>query len=689
MIKKNKENKKFEYADLLKIKGTFEKGEVQRNYKGYSQFEYLKHQNIYGIINGNNSTIIKNKSTNTYKLWINRVRTHIRKSLVELISEDNIGIANALLLGDGSLISEEQKHMFSNANLSHILAISGMHVSYVIMGIGFLLKKISNRKSKYISVLLLVLFAFITRGAASVVRAVIMSTLAIIASLIYRKFDTLNNIAISAFLILLYNPYNLFNLGFQLSFLGTLGIVLFNTRINFKANKCIRLTVKYIENKKVKFLKNNVLFGLLKSKIFSKIIDLISVSISANILIFPILIYNFNKISFIFIISNLLVTPILAVLIFSGYIVAIFSFVSNKIAFIPGKFFDFFISSFQQIAEISSSIDFTSIVVGTPNVCIVILIYVLIFMFYYYYYYYYSSIYRHLSKIKNLYKYILISILILILFQNFNIYNSNFTIHFIDVGQGDCSLIITPSNKKILIDGGGNENGNYDVGEKVLVPYLLDRKIKSVDYLIFSHFDSDHCLGLFTVMKELKVKNVVISEQSKENSNYKFFCELAKEKKISVIKVKAGNKLKIDNLTYIQFLWPTNNQLTQNALNNNSILCKVFCKNISILFTGDVEAIAEREIAKIYGKGLQADILKVAHHGSITSSTEEFLEYVKPKIALIGVGKNNKFGHPSDEVLWRLEKRGVQIYRTDRDGEISIFIDKKGIVKADKFIDDS
>ena len=645
MIKKNKENKQFEYADLIQVNGSFEKGEVQRNYKGFSQFNYLKFQNIYGIIKGEKTIKLKHNSTNAYNLWINSVRLHIQSSLKELISKENLGIANALLLGDGSLITSEQKNIFSSANLSHILAISGMHVSYVILGISFLLKKISNRKRKYFLIILLFVYASVTGGAPSVLRAVIMSVLAIIASLIYRKSDTLNNISISAFIILLCNPYYLFNLGFQLSFLGTLGIVLFNARINFMLEKYVKCIIEHIKNKNSKF------YEIIKNKVILKITSLISVSISANILIFPVLIYNFNKISFIFLFSNLLVTPILGVLVFSGYIIVICSSFSNKVAFIPSKIFNLLISCFRKIAEISSYIDLTKFTIGTPKILTIIFIYLLIFMLYYYSYFYSKLLYR----IKKAFSFLLIIISVfIILFLNLNSYNSVLTIRFIDVGQGDCTLIITSSNKKILIDGGGSETGNYNVGEKVLVPYLLDRKIKSVDFLIFSHFDSDHCLGLFTVMEKLKVKNAIISEQSKESGNYKYFCKLAKERKVNVVKVKAGNRLKIDDSTNIQFLWPVENQLTQNPLNNNSIVCKIFYKNISILFTGDIEEPAEQEIVKIYSKELKADILKVAHHGSITSSTEEFLKYVKPRIALIGVGKNNKFGHPSDVVINRL-----------------------------------
>jgi competence protein ComEC len=645
MIKKAKGISPPKYADLIQVEGEVSKPEDSRNYKGYSQLNYYKQNKIYGIVKGKNYSILKEKSTNKYNLWINSIRSYIKNSIIQLIPKENVGIACALLIGDNSSITQDEKDIFSSAYLSHILAISGMHVTYVIIGIGVLIKKAGYRKQKIILILLLFLFSGITGGSPSVVRAVIMSSLGLVACLIHRKSDTINNIAISAFLILLHNPYNLFNLGFQLSFLGTLGIVLFHSRINFKIRNGINCIIKYIESKNINMP------NLIKIKLIPNIESLISVSISANLLIFPVIMYNYNKISFIFLISNLLVTPILAVLIFSGYITAISSFVSETIAFIPAKIFNFFIDLFQKIASFSSNIDFFKRTIGTPKVSTILFIYILIF-FVFYNQCFNSKLVRYLKKLAK------VSIIILIinfmLFQNQNLYNSVFTIHFVDVGQGDATLIITSSNKKILIDGGGSETGNFDVGKRVLVPYLLDRKITKIDYLIFSHFDSDHCQGLFAVMNELKVKNAVVSEQIKESENYKTFLKLAQEKQVKVLEVKAGNKLKVDNSTCIQFLWPKQNQLSQNPLNNNSVVCKIFYKNISILFTGDIEAIAEKEMLGIYKNELKADMLKVAHHGSITSSTEEFLNAVEPRIALIGVGANNKFGHPSDEVIERL-----------------------------------
>ena len=191
-------------------------------------------------------------------------------------------------------------------------------------------------------------------------------------------------------------------------------------------------------------------------------------------------------------------------------------------------------------------------------------------------------------------------------------------------------------------------------------------------------------------MEELKVKKVFISKQGENGQSFQRFKEIVNKKNISVICVGIDEtiypvKLQIEKDIYFDIFWPNNlNLISDNLLNNNSIVAKLHYKSFSTLFTGDIEQIAEKEILKHYkdnSKLLNSTILKVAHHGSKTSSTQEFLEAVKPKISLIGVGENNKFGHPNDDVINRLENIGSKIYRTDKMGEISIFVDKKGKIR--------
>ncbi len=187
--------------------------------------------------------------------------------------------------------------------------------------------------------------------------------------------------------------------------------------------------------------------------------------------------------------------------------------------------------------------------------------------------------------------------------------------------------------------------------------------------------------GLLYIMQEIKVNNVIIGKQYEKCENYKKFIEIVKKKNIKVKVVEAGQKINIERNLFFDVLWPCiDNMISENAINNNSLVCKLKYKNFSMLFTGDIEEIAEKAILAKYSKNkniLKADVLKVAHHGSKTSSTIDFLKAVKPNYAVIGVGKDNNFGHPSDITIQNLKDMGVKIYRTDEIGEIEI----KGITK--------
>lgn len=190
-------------------------------------------------------------------------------------------------------------------------------------------------------------------------------------------------------------------------------------------------------------------------------------------------------------------------------------------------------------------------------------------------------------------------------------------------------------------------------------------------------------------MRKLHVEKVIIPKQFEESKNYKKFLNIVKENKIKVHVVEIGEKINIEKDIYFDILWPNSKKpINENAINNNSLVCKMVYKNFSCIFTGDIEKVAEEEILKQYKNIniLKANVLKVAHHGSKSSSIEEFINAVKPKIALIGVGKNNTFSHPNESVLKRIEKEGCKIYRTDLNGQITINVNKKGKMWINKML---
>lgn len=323
------------------------------------------------------------------------------------------------------------------------------------------------------------------------------------------------------------------------------------------------------------------------------------------------------------------------------------------------------------VTNIFSNLPISKVIITTPNLILVIIYYFVLITLIYIKKLRKKVVKRRIEKkiLTNVdkFKYILVkykkSILIIViaiffLIQLIKPFFLPLKIYFIDVGQGDSSLIITPNNKTILIDGGGNkENENFDVGKQTLLPYLLDRKIKKIDYLMISHFDADHANGIVEVLENIKVKTLLISKQIEISNEYEKIIEIVKRKKVQVLIVKCEEQINIDKEVKLQILYPEET-LKYSDLNNNSIVVKLVYNNFSMLFTGDIEKEAESYLVNKYSNTntLKSTVIKIPHHGSKTSSTENFLKNVNPQIALIGVGKNNTFGHPNKEVLIRLKQ---------------------------------
>lgn len=203
--------------------------------------------------------------------------------------------------------------------------------------------------------------------------------------------------------------------------------------------------------------------------------------------------------------------------------------------------------------------------------------------------------------------------MILLIIVVFSLFFRNLKIYFVDVGQGDCTFIVTPKNKTILIDGGGSLLDEFDVGKRIIIPYLLDRGYTTIDYIIISHFDQDHVGGILSVLEELTVKNIIISKQGENSKQYQKFVKIMEQKNSKVMIVKKGDRVFIEKDIYFDILWPQNKFISQNVLNNNAIVAKLYYHNFSMLFTGDIEQKAE-ELLLEEKTHLKADVLKVAHH---------------------------------------------------------------------------
>lgn len=666
-------NKEIEYGNKIKLEGTYIKPSKSRNYKGFDYSNYLKTENIYGTIEQNGKIeLIKEKNINYLFINLYKVKNKIIKNINNKFPKETRGVFLGILLGDKNSIEEDVRQNFADSSLSHILAVSGTHISYVVICISVLFKKLKLNKNirKVLTSLVLFMYLYLVDFSASATRAVIMSNIVILQMLFYRKQDTITTIAFSSIIILINNPYAILNIGFLLSYGGTIGIILFVNKISIESKEDF--------------------FQIFKSYLK----DICIVTISAQTIIIPIIIYYFNTISFTFIISNIIASLIIGPIIMIGLVIIAISFFKIPIISLIIRFYNILIVILVKTADIISKIPISKIYLKTPTNLEIVFYYNVFFLIVLLIYIKRSNR-KFIKKIIQINIYnlksffinnrnkilILISLLILISMILIKI-PKELKINFIDVGQGDSCLITTPQNKKVIVDSGGSES--YDVGKNVLLPYLLNKRITKIDYIMISHFDTDHCKGFEYVLENIKVKNVIISKQSETSENFKQIIKIIRKKRINLIVVQKGSKIKIDNFTTVDIISPQSENIADN-MNDNSIVAKFEAYNFSILFTGDASEKIEKELIK-EKINLKSDILKVSHHGSKTGTNEEFLKSVKPKIALIGVGENNKFGHPTEDVIKRLTENKVKIYRTDTDGEISIKIKKNKNIKIKKHI---
>ena len=451
---------------------------------GFDYKEYLKTKNIYGIVTTNVSQIKVEKENNINAILklTNTMANKIEEKANELLNEKEANVLTGILIGRKENLDKDVQNVFRKSSLSHMLAVSGAHVSYVLIGISFVVvkSKIAKNVGRIITILFLIIFLFLTGQTPSVTRACIMSIYLIVGSILNKRVSTIASISFSFLVIVILNPYSILDIGMQLSYGGTLGIVLIYPNLK-------KWLIKKTETKIIKKVKN-------------KLQELVLITLSANIILIPIILYHYNTLSFSFIISNLLASPIMGVLVILGFVsiilFLIFPFLGNLFSIILSIFLDLFL----KIATITSNLPGSQVIIATPKIEVIFIYYMVIFLFFYYKNLKGKNIKRKierriLNKFEKITKKKVIAtfLILLTMFLFYKQIPKNLRINFIDVGQGDSTLVVTPKNRRILIDGGGTlKKEIFDVGKETLIPFLLDKGITKIDYIIISHFDSDH-----------------------------------------------------------------------------------------------------------------------------------------------------------------------------------------------------
>ncbi|MEW9049559.1 MAG: DNA internalization-related competence protein ComEC/Rec2 [Neobacillus sp.] len=630
------------YGKLCKVSGKLKKPSNAKNPNSFNYRNYLAGKKIFWIVEAHHSPIQNCAKIKSSPLTLlKELRFTGTNYLEDTFPPEIASLSAALIFGDRSLLSSEVLTAYQRTGIVHLLAISGLHVSLLI-GMFFYLGIRFGLTRQFMTDLLLVIlpfYAILTGASPSVIRAVLMVFLVMIILKYNRelKLSSLDSVSLTFMIYLFFSPTIIFDAGFQLSFSVSFAII---------------LSVSYI-----------------LPSCNHPVLSMLAVSIIAQLSALPILLYHFFEVSFIGVAANLLYIPLFSFILLPG--LYLLFFIQITFQDVP----NFCISIFIKVISLAngfiehlSTYSVFMLTPGRPNWFILIIYLLLIIGLFF------SWEVKVFIKKK-----LLIPVLVITLlgFQvTCNWINPYGEVTMIDVGQGDSILIRFPFGKgTYLVDTGGTiqfpeeewkmKDKPYEVGRDVVVPFLKGKGINTIDKLILTHGDMDHIGGVFSIINEVKVRQIIMPAVAEPSDTEMEILQLAAEKEIPVVKVSEGSRWHCgESLFYV--LGPEKNY--SGDRNSGSIALFANIGGLNWFFAGDIDEKVEEEIIRKY-PNLKIDVLKAGHHGSKTSTSQVLVNKLKPKVALISAGENNRYGHPHQEVLNRLEDS--TIYRTDQQGAIT------------------
>jgi len=637
--------------DKIKVSARLLSSKGFRNFQASSLNAYLKSQNIHNRAFSKSALLVE-KLESGKKYSPLRLVSVLRQSLQNKIenhfsSETGVlsaqgAVLEALLLGERSRMDPAITQSLQKAGIYHLFAISGAHIAIISFFLFSLLKlsRVPTRLSYLFLIAFLFFYAFLVEGRPSVMRATIMAVAFLLGKLIWRNVSLLNTISISAFILLFFNPFSLFNVGFQLTFAATFSIILFFPKI-----------INYFP------------------RLPFRISEIIVLSLTAQLGVFPFIASSFNRVTFSSLILNYAALPLVGLIMACGYIFLPLSFASSFLAQLLAKGIDFLINLLVSCSHLFDKVPFISYRIPTPHL-ITIIGYFLFFL-----------LLLLPSKIRR--QKLALTVLFLVFFTLLISYpfpsvSKNLKLTFIDVGEGESILVEFPGRKKMLIDGGGHPEGTFDVGEQVVSPFLWHKGIKKIDYLVLTHAHPDHLNGLIAVAKNFKIGEYWEAFSPLESDPYTEF-KRSLSSSVSRKRYFRGHSYQ-EKKVRIEVLHPEKGEPYVDTISNDhSLVLRLSCDQVSFLLPGDIGTDAEKMILGSSGE-IKSQVLKSPHHGSRSSSTEAFLDSVSPEIVVISVGENNPYGFPNHEILERYKKIGAKVYRTDVHGAVEISSDGRTII---------
>ena len=571
------------------------------------------------------------------------IREHYKNSMRSVMSNQEAVAIFAMLFGGYEGLKPELTESFVTTGIVHILSVSGSHMTLLAVVTAWICNIFGWSKSLKFATGVIVIGSYIVLSGCvpPVLRSGYMGILLFFATSFGYISYSRRLLTLIAIFMLLYSPLLLFHISFQLSFLSSAGILYF-------APKITKILKEY------------------KMPIFLAIS--IACTTSVTITSQPIIAWYFNQMSVSALLSNLIVIPILEFIIIISLIGGIIGLIIAPLAKIIFIIDSLIFGAAYELNKLIANIPFSKIYFPTIDFAWSIIYYLILIFF---------AQNKNNKKIiisyfKENIKYIQTAAIIIILVIAFKLgmnlsKPAEVEVHFIDVHQGDCALLITPNGHAMMFDTGGVREHTFDIGSRVDIPYLYHYGITKLDYIFLSHAHEDHTAGAGSIIKKIQVDKIITAGESKSvYATSMAISESAPELNV-LRKAIEGEIFDIDGVKVEVIYAPdVNDNLTGNEVSN---VYKVTFKNVTFLFTGDL--IKENEqIILNERKNIKSTLLKVGHHGSKTSSSKEFIEAVQPQFAVFCVGANNTFGHPRAEVIELIKSVGAEIYRTDKNGAI-------------------
>lgn len=668
LVNSNDTKKLYHIGDTICVKGGLRSFPSPRNDGEFNQKLYYRSIGIWYRIAAEDIEIIKESSGMTS--YRNQIKASLDRHLQNIAAEEDYGMMEAILLGDKSNLSQDIYQLFQKNGIAHIIAISGLHVSFLGMAIYKLFRKcgFGFLTSFTISFLFLATYAALTGNGVSARRAVFMCVLQMGASILGRTYDTLSALALSAMIFLTENKYICFHSGFLMSFLAILGILFVVPSLNTMILPVIDRKIEKIEQK------NQWIFYYISSFLRFIIKSFIG-SLGINLFMLPLILYYYFETPLYSVILNIVVIPFMSLLLFCGVAALAISYICMPAgAFLMGTV-HYILKGYVALCEMAEKLPFSQIQTQRPEIEQILLFYICIGLMAFVVWLFQSQRFTRKIHFRNGIAIFFFAAAMIVLFYKGKV---PFTVDMIDVGQGDC-ILIRKESVNMLFDGGSSDISK--VGEKRIYPLLRSYGINKIDYIFISHSDSDHVNGIIELMdltdKTFIIENIVLPDIISQNTktpdaSYISIIKKAKEKGIDILYASAGWGVRLPCGIDISCLHPSQGYLYESSNDYSAVYCVTY-KAFSILMTGDVEKKGEQNILREYPLDKMM-VLKTAHHGSSSSSNKEFLEKIQPQIAIISCGVNNRYGHPSSETIKRLKECGTQVYVTAKTGQIKIIV---------------